>query len=631
MPREYGTEHNFLEYLQQTLSLDAYTKLAAIKDFSLLKWIARMIQLASPSSVYVITGNPQDFEYVARAAIERGEELKTRHPKHTVHFDGPKDLARDRKNTRILIPGGGPIPLLNTYDRDAGVKEVYEISRGIMEGKEMFIGFYCFGPKGSDFTMYAIQLTDSAYVAHSENILYRICYNDFVERAPDLKYARFFHSAGERDLNGWSKNVDKRRIFIDVEDSVVYSVNTQYAGNTVGLKKLMLRLCVYAGLREGWLCEHMFIAGVRGLGERVTYFTGAFPAGCGKTSTVFSADTVVGDDLAIIKNVGGVARGVNPEVGMFGIIDGVNQLDDPEIYEILTSPNTEVIFSNVLLMNDGEVWWRGKGGEPGPGVNYAGDWRPGRIDESGQELLPSHPNARFTTSIRYLKNLDPKIDDPQGVPIHGMIFGGRDPRTLPPVVEAFDWEHGMITIGASLESEKTAAILEKVGEMEFNPFAILDFLSISPGKFLDLHLKFGEELVVKPKVFSVNYFLKDEAGRYIADKVDKKVWLKWMELRVHGDVDAIKTPVGYIPFYMDLVKLFDKYLEKEYREERYVKEFSLRIDQYIEKLGRIWRIYSVIPDTPPRLYEVLSDQKRRLEELRAEQGSTVSPFKLEKK
>ena len=618
------------DYLRRVLPAEAYSRLTRIRDPSLHMWIAELVDVAKPSSVYVLTGSEEDLEYVRRVALERGEELPTRYPRHTVHFDGPKDLARDRRNTRILVPGGAPIPLVNTYDRDAGVAEVMELARGIMEGKEMFVSFYCFGPKGSEFTMYAVQVTDSAYVVHSENILYRLCYDEFVSRAPSISYARFFHSAGERDENGWSRNVDRRRIYIDVEDNVVYSINTQYAGNTVGLKKLMLRLCVYRGYREGWLCEHMFIAGVRGPGDRVTYFTGAFPAGCGKTSTVFAADTVVGDDLAIIKEADGVAMGVNPEVGMFGIIDGVNPIDDPEIYRILTSPDTEVIFSNVLLMDGGDVWWRGKAGDPGPGINYAGRWWPGKRDERGLEVAPSHPNARFTTSIRYLKNLDPRIDDPSGVPIHAMIFGGRDPRTLPPVVESFDWVHGVVTMGASLESEKTAAILERVGEMEFNPFAILDFLSISPGRYVELHLRFGERLSAKPRIFGVNYFLRDESGRFIADKVDKRVWLKWMELRVHGDVDAVRTPVGYIPLYEDLVKLFEVHLGKEYPEDRYAKEFTIRTDEYIEKVERIWRVYSEIPDTPPVLFDVLREQKRRLEELRSRYGSRVPPFKLER-
>jgi phosphoenolpyruvate carboxykinase (GTP) len=620
-----------LEYLSRVLPPDAYSKLAKIRSYSLLKWIAEMIDIARPSRVYVVTGSKEDIEYVARAAVERGEELPTKHPRHTVHFDGPKDLARDRKNTRILVPGGSQIPMINTYDRDSGIREVLELSKGIMGGKELFIAFYCFGPKNSDFTLYAVQLTDSAYVTHSENILYRVCYDDFVKRAPNLEYARFFHSAGERDENGWSKNTERRRIYIDLEGNTVYSINTQYAGNTVGLKKLMLRLCVYKGYKEGWLCEHMFIAGIKGPGDRVTYFTGAFPAGCGKTSTAFAADTVIGDDLAIIKNVGGVPRGVNPEVGMFGIIDGVNPTDDPEIYEILTSPETEVIFSNVLLTDDGEVWWRGKTDEPRSGINYAGRWWPGKKDKDGHEVLPSHPNARFTTSIRYLKKLDPKIDDPNGVPIHAMLFGGRDSITMPPVLEAFDWAHGVVTMGASLESEKTAAILERVGEMEFNPFAILDFLSISPGKYVELHLRFGEKLSLRPKVFSTNYFLKDETGRFIADKVDKRVWLKWMELRVHGDVDAIETPVGYIPIYQDLVKLFSTHLGKDYREERYSKEFAIRVGNLIEKVERVWRMYSEVPDSPPELFEILREQKRRLEETRAAYGSVVTPFKLSKR
>jgi len=325
---------DYLEALGRVMSGEMLGRLARIRDPELHRWIYEVVSIAEPASVYVVSGSVEDLEYVRRASLERGEEVATRFPRHTVHFDGPLDLARDRRNTRILLSGGVSVPLLNTYDRDAGVKEVLGIARGIMRGREMFVSFYCFGPPGSDFTLYAVQVTDSAYVIHSENILYRLCYDEFVRRAPGIRYARFFHSSGERDENGWSKNVDKRRIFIDLEGNTVYSVNTQYAGNSIGLKKLMLRLCINQGYMEGWLCEHMFIAGVRGPGGRITYFTGAFPAGCGKTSTVFASDTVVGDDLAMIRAVDGVARGVNPEVGLFGIIDGVNPVDEPDIYEL---------------------------------------------------------------------------------------------------------------------------------------------------------------------------------------------------------------------------------------------------------------------------------------------------------
>lgn len=627
MGREMLTseEYDYMGFLHSFMREEMLERLLRIPDPQLHKWIADIIRVAKPSSVYVIIGDEKDLDYVRRAALANKEELPTKNPKHTVHFDGPKDLARDRGNTRILLTGGEKIPLINTYERGAGLNEIKELFKDVMKGKEMYVSFFCFGPRGSPFTLHAVQVTDSAYVAHSENILYRICYDYFVKYGDSLDYMRFLHSAGERDVNGWSKNIDRRRIYIDLEDDTVYSVNTQYAGNTVGLKKLALRLCVNRGLREGWLCEHMFITGVRGPNDRVTYFTGAFPAGCGKTSTALMADTVVGDDLAIIKEFDGVARAANPEVGMFGIVDGINPKDDPEIYEILTSPDSEVIFSNVLLMDNGEVWWKGKVGEPGKGINYAGEWWPGK------DNVPSHPNSRFTTFIKYLKTLDPRIDDPLGVPVGGMIFGGRDSDTLPPVEEAFDWIHGIVTKGAALESERTTAVLGRAGEREFNPYAILDFLPISVGKFTELHLKFAERLKVKPKIYGVNYFLKDENGNYLAEKVDKKVWLKWMELRVHGDVGAVETPTGFIPLYEDLKKLFDKHLGKDYPETLYVKQFALRVPQQLSKIERIWAIYEGVPDAPKELFDVLRAQKGRLKEARDRWGDFIPPHNFIRK
>jgi len=218
------------------------------------------------------------------------------------------------------------------------------------------------------------------------------------------------------------------------------------------------------------------------------------------------ADTVVGDDLALVRDFNREARAVNPEVSMFGIIDDVNPEDDPEIYRVLTDPEAEVIFSNVLLTEEGDVWWRGK------------------PDEQGREVPPSHPNARFTVSVRHLAKLDPRIDDPLGVPVSAFVFGGKDFTAWPPVEEAFDWDHGIATKGAALESERTAAVLGRVGEVEFNPFAILDFLSISPGAFAELHFRFARRLEKVPKVFGVNYFLRGRDGGYLAEKRDKRVW-----------------------------------------------------------------------------------------------------------
>jgi len=393
----------------------------------------------------------------------------------------------------------------------------------------------------------------------------------------------------------------------------------------VGPKKLALRLCVYRGYLEGWLCEHMFIVGVKGPGDRITYFTGAFPAGCGKTATTMIADTIVSDDIAIIKAVNGEARAVNTEIGSFGIIDDVNPRDDPDIYKVLLNPETEVIFSNILLCEDGEPWWRGRPEPPCKGRNWNLEWWPGK-DEP-----PSHPNARFTTLLKYFVKLDPRIDDPNGVPVDGMIFGGRDSDTHVPVEEAFDWVHGIVTKGAALESERTAAVLGRAGVREFNPFAILDFLSISIGDFIDLHLKFAEKLEKVPRIFGVNYFLRGENGQYLNEKTDKRVWLKWMELRVHNEVEALETPTGYIPLYDDLNDLFRRELGREYRFEDYEKQFTIRIPQNLEKIERIWAIYEKIPGTPRIVYDVLREQKSRLKNYRDKFGDYIPPSKLDRK
>lgn len=617
-----------LEVLERLSPRQQVEKLLRIRDDRPLRDVAIIATLAEPDRIFVHAGTPEDREYVRRRALENGEEFASASPLHTVHFDGPRDLARDKANTRILVEGGRGVPLLNTTDRITGLGEIAELMKGIMRGREMFVAFYLYGPRGSPFSLYGVQITDSAYVIHSEDILYRSCYDEFLERS-GIDYMLFVHSSGERDENGWSRNTGKRRIYVDLEGNATYSVNTQYAGNTVGLKKLALRLAVYKGFREGWLAEHMFIIGVRGPGGRVTYLTGAFPAGCGKTSTAMVADTVVGDDLAIIHSVEGSARAINPEVGMFGIIDDVNPRDDPEIYRILTDPGIEVIFANTLLTEDGEVWWRGKPSSPRKGLNYAGPWWPGKLDESGEELPPSHPNARFTVSIRHLSSLDPAIDDPAGVPVSGFLFGGRDPDTWPPVQEAFDWFHGIATMGAALESERTAAVLGRTGEVEFNPYAILDFLSISPGAFTELHFKFAEKLEVAPRVFAVNYFLRGSDGRYLTEKLDKKVWLKWMELRCRGDADAVETPTGLIPVYEDLRVLFDKILGKAFSEELYKELFAVRVPQHLAKLERVYSIYRGIPDTPPLLFQILEEQRERLKSARQRHGDRIDPFTLD--
>lgn len=619
---------NNLEILKRKCRKGHFERLTSIPNKEVIEFISKYVALCNPDSVFVRTDSEEDAEYIRNKAIENGEEYKLKIEGHTVHFDGYFDQARDKRNTKFLIEKGMEFGKgLNVVEREKGLEEIHYLMKDIMKGKELFILFLCLGPVNSEFSLYAVQLTDSAYVAHSEDILYRPAYRVFLEKE-DIGFFKYVHSAGELDERKTSKNYDKRRIYIDFVENIVYSVNTQYAGNTIGLKKLSLRLAIRKADREGWLAEHMFIMRVNGKEARSSYFLGAFPSMCGKTSTcMVKGENIVGDDIAYLRKRDGKVYAVNVERGIFGIIRDVNQKDDPLIWEALTNPG-EVIFSNVLI-TDGTPYWLGDGRKiPEEGINFSGKWYKGKKDKNGKEIPHSHPNARYTIPLKTLKNCDPVYEDPFGVEVSGIIYGGRDSDTWVPLFESFDWTHGVITIGACLESETTAATLGKEGVRTFNPMANLDFLSIPIGKYIQNHLDFSKGLETTPKIFGVNYFLKDENGNYLTDKQDKRVWLKWMELRVNNEAKAIETPIGLIPYYEDLKQLFHNVLSKGYTEKDYVKQFTLRIPQNLSKIERIIGIYKGIEDTPEILFEVLNAQKERLIKTREKFGDFVSPFDL---
>jgi len=617
-----------VEIVKSKLDEKQYQKLAGIKNSALHKFIAEFITLCDPDSVFVSDGSAEDMQCIREGAIKAGEEKKLGIKGHTIHFDGYNDQARDKKNTKFLIPKGINLgPHISGIDRDTGLNEMHGLLKGIMKGRQLFICFFCLGPTGSEFSIPCVQLTDSTYVAHSETILYRAGYKEFMRLGDSSKFFKFVHSAGELE-GAVSKNVDKRRVYIDLEESMVYSINTQYGGNTIGQKKLAMRLAINrASKEENWLTEHMFLMGVHGPKKRVTYFTGAYPSLCGKTSTsMIEGETIVGDDIVYLRKKGDEIRAVNVEKGMFGIIQGINSKDDPLIWKALNA-KSEVIFSNVLRTEDGGVYWIDKDGDaPKKGFNHSGEWTPGKKDAQGNAVTPSHKNARFTVDLNTLDNCDTELNNPKGIVVGGIIYGGRDSDTWVPVEESFDWAHGIITKGASLESETTAATLGQEGVRKFNPMANMDFLSIPLGEYVNNNLIFGKSLKNPPRIFSVNYFLKDSDGNFTNTKSDKAVWLKWMELRSHKECRAIKTPTGYIPLYEDLKTLFKKRLNKDYTKEDYIKQFSLRIPENLGKIDRIIDIYKTkVFDTPQEMFEILEEQKKRLNLAQKAHGDCVAP------
>ncbi len=605
-------------------------KLNALNNEKVIKIVNEYVELCKPAKVTVITDSPEDIAYIRQLAIDNKEESKLAMEGHTIHYDGYNDQARDKVHTQVLLPKGKTISKhINTTDRDDALVEVKECMDGIMNGKEMLVRFFCLGPLNSDFSISCLQITDSSYVCHSEDILYRAGYEQFKNLKNPDEFFYFVHSAGELNENGNTVNIDKRRIYMDLEENRVFTFNNQYAGNSVGLKKLAMRLAINKSNNEDWLCEHMFVMGVHPLEkERVTYFTGAFPSACGKTATaMIPGQTIVGDDIAYLKIKDGDCYAANVEQGIFGIIADVNAVDDPLIYDCLTTPR-ELIFSNILT-KDGKPYWLGMGVEtPKEGKNHSGQWTEGKKDEKGNEITLAHKNARFTMRINELANADPKADDPEGVKVDAVIYGGRDSDTNVPVLQSLDWAQGVV-YGAMLESETTAATLGKEGQRAHSPMANLDFLVVPLGKYLKNHLAFAQRLNKVPLVFQTNYFLKDEEGKYFNEKVDKKVWLLWAEGRVHGEYEAIETPIGHLPLFEDLNVLFKKVFDRDYSKEQYEKQFSIRIPSLLAKIERMKEAYAD-ENVPEEFTQTMDSLKSGLEGLKEKFGEdVVLPSKFE--
>jgi len=615
----------------ENINQENSAKLEALNNEHVMKIVEEFLALCKPDKVTVITDSQEDIDYVRENCKEIGEESELEIEGHTIHYDGfvnmgNHDQARDKGNTRILIPKGGyEPPALNTIDREEGLKEILGFMDGCMKGHECIIRFFCLGPKNSKFSILALQMTDSFYVGHSEDLLYRAGYEEFRKLSGSDEFFYLVHSSGE--LTGTppvTKNLDKRRIYVDLEEGRVLSVNNQYAGNSLGLKKLALRLAINKANNEDWLAEHYFILGVHPKGkERVSYAVGAYPSACGKTSTaMLPGQTIVGDDIAYLRPwEDGYAHTANIEQGVFGIIKDVNPEDDPVIWDTITTPR-ETIFSNVLI-KDKKPAWIGDGREvPEAGFNFSGEWKKGNTDENGKEIPHAHPNARYTVRIEELGNADPNLHNPDGVPVHMIFYGGRDSNTMPPVLESLDWEHG-VYLGASIESETTSATIGSEGVRKQQPMANLDFIVVPLGKYLDNHKKFGDGLEHCPKVFAMNYFLKDSDGKYTTGMLDKLCWTMWAEGRFHGDYDAIKTPVGYIPKYKDLKELFQVYLEKEYSEQDYLEQFSIRTTHLLEKIDRIENWFKQESYVPEFFTNLMNQQRSELKKLKEKYGKEV--------
>ena len=612
-------------------------KLSRITNEEALLKIANAIAMCNPDQVFISTGSAEDTAAIKAMSLEQGEEQPLAMKDHTIHFDLPEEQARIIDRTFYIVNPDEDISILaKKMVRDEAHAYLQENMVNIMEGKTMFVGFFSRGPVGAAAAMPAIQISSSTYVMHSGNILYRNAYAEFdaeVERA-----GRFFINIHSQGLNR-PEDLPNARVFMDRSWLTTYSTFCTYAGNTLLLKKgnhrFSVDLATYYGVEEQ-LSEHMFITGIRGANGQTTYFAGAAPSGCGKTTTAMVGDDFIGDDLAQMWIADdGTVRAVNPEKGIFGIVRDVNWEGDPLLMKCLREEHTEVIWSNVLV-KDGVPYWAGSGEEtPKDGVNFQGEWWEGKTDANGKVIPISHPNARATVPGNAIANYnETDAEDPAGVPIKVITYSGRDSDTMPPVWVAKNADEG-VAIGASIVSAATATEIGATG-VRRQPWANAPFIPGALGDYMSAQFAFFNSDKLsgggRPLMAGLNYFLTHaarggEGNGLLGEKKDVKVWLGWLEKRVNGEVEAIETPIGFLPKYEDLKQLFAG-IDKAYSEELYEKQFSLYLDKLIGRIDLQQEAYSKGERIPARLFEIYAKQREELAALKEQYGSVVTPAQL---
>ncbi|HET6451066.1 MAG TPA: phosphoenolpyruvate carboxykinase (GTP) [Spirochaetia bacterium] len=610
-------------------------KLASIKTEEALVKVANAIRMCRPADVFIITDSAEDVAECRRRSLDGGEECPLAMKDHTLHFDLPEDQGRMVDQTYYIANEDEEVSVLaKKMLRDEALGYVRQHMSGIMAGKTLYVGFYSRGPIGAQASVPALMISSSAYVMHSAAILYRNVYAQF--DAEVRRAGVFFTNVHSQGTNR-SEDIPRARIFMDRSWFTTFSMFCTYAGNTLMLKKgnhrFAVDLCTYYR-RESELSEHMFITGMTGPGGRKTYFAGAAPSGCGKTTTAMVGSDYVGDDLAqmwIARD--GTLRAVNPEIGIFGIVEDLNKDGDPFLYRCMREPGTEVIWSNVLVDEHSVPHWTGSG-EPLPqkGRNFQGDWWPGKTDARGKAVPVSNPNARITLSNLAIGNFNPiAANDPAGVPITVITYSGRDSDTMPPVWVARSPDHGVV-IGASILSAATAT---EVGAKGVNrqPWANSPFIPCPLGDYMEAQFEFFNSkkfsATGRPIIAGLNYFLLDCARggdlvKLLGEKRDVKVWLSWLERYAHHEAGAIETPIGFIPRYEDLRALFLE-IGKEYPKSLYEKQFTFYVDNILARIQVQEDAYRKEKKLPARLFEVYEEQKSGLAALKEKHGPVVKP------
>ena len=517
---------------------------------SILKWIDENVALCRPDKVVWIDGSDEQRDALRAEACSTGEMIKLNEEKCPgcyLHRTAVNDVARVEGRTFICAPTkelAGPTN--NWMDPDEAYKMLYDIAKDAYNGRTMYIIPYSMGPVGSRFSKIGFELTDSIYVVLNMCIMTRVGVKVIEALGDSNDWVRGLHCKCTIDE-------EKRYICQLPQDNTIISVNSGYGGNVLlGKKCFALRIASCLGRDEGWLAEHMLILGVENPQGEVRYVCGAFPSACGKTNLAMLIPPevyrekgwkcwCVGDDIAWLRpGPDGRLWAVNPENGFFGVAPGTSEKTNPNA---LHSTMKNSIFTNVVLKPDGTVWWEGLDKNPPHGaLNWKGEpWDP----ESGEP--GAHPNSRFTAPAKNCPCISPEFDNPAGVPISAIVFGGRRAKTAPLVYQSRDWAHGVF-VGSIMASEKTAAAEGKVGETRRDPMAMLPFCGYHMADYWQHWLDMEEKITNPPVICNVNWFRTDDAGHFIWPGFgDNLRVIEWVLKRAFGEADAVETPIGFVP------------------------------------------------------------------------------------
>mmetsp|Transcript_11689 Transcript_11689/g.21168 ORF Transcript_11689/g.21168 Transcript_11689/m.21168 type:complete len:1806 (-) Transcript_11689:90-5507(-) len=593
---------------------------APTTNAKLVKWVNESRELCKPEHVYWCDGSAEEYALMCDCLVESGTFVRLNEKKRPNSFlarSDPSDTARVEASTLICCPKEEDAgPTNNWAEPEAMKRKLRGLFDASMRGRVMYVIPFCMGPLGSKFSRFGVQITDSPYVVVNMHIMTRMGYR-VLHAMGSQPFLKCMHSVGkplapgEKDVP-WPCNAVDKYICHFPQDPQVISFGSGYGGNALlGKKCFALRIASTMGQNEGWMAEHMLILSITNPKGEKKFISAAFPSACGKTNLALLTPTLpgwkvqcVGDDIAWMR-IGDDGRlfAVNPEAGFFGVAPGTSDYTNRAAMETLRK---DCIFTNVGLTPDGDVWWEGMTSEPPPELE---DWTYQHwTPDCGRKA--AHPNARYTCPAKNCPNIDPDWENPNGVPISAMIFGGRRGKTVPLVTESFDWNHGVF-MGSMCASEQTAAAEGKVGALRFDPMAMKPFIGYHCGDYMQHWLDMGERLGSKaPKIFYVNWFRKDAEGKFIWPGFGENCRvLKWITERVaNPNVGAKYSPIGLLPTQNALDVRGLRLSEEDLVELIYVNP-----SQWIEELEHVRAFHATLGDHwPPRLHHELTTLEQRL-------------------